>query len=167
MLPKPNQEVASSPSHGRQVISLGTCGEQKHLSEFLPSCTQSGLQASAYAAVIQLMELLCDERSAFPHRPTRSKIIRARVALSDTTAVRRGEGRLISGSRARRTAAMIAAAMDFRRTERPPETHCSAKLFESASTNQQEAPKDKGRLPAASPPSRLSSLPMAESLPGQ
>ncbi len=47
-----------------------------------------------------------------PHcRPTRSKIIRARFTLSDTTAVRRGEGRLISGSRARRTAAMIAAAM--------------------------------------------------------
>ena len=44
-------------------------------------------------------------------RPTRSKIIRARFTLSDTTAVRRGEGRLISGSRARRTAAMIAAAM--------------------------------------------------------
>ncbi len=47
-----------------------------------------------------------------PHdRPTRSKIIRARVTLSDTTAVRRGEGRLMSGSRARRTAAMIAAVM--------------------------------------------------------
>ena len=44
-------------------------------------------------------------------RPTRSKIIRARFTLSDTTAVRRGDGRLISGSRARRTAAMIAAAM--------------------------------------------------------
>ena len=44
-------------------------------------------------------------------RPTRSKIIRARFTLSDTTAVRRGEGRLMSGSRARRTAAMIAAAM--------------------------------------------------------
>jgi hypothetical protein len=44
-------------------------------------------------------------------RPTRSKIIRARFTLSETTAVRRGEGRLISGSRARRTAAMIAAAM--------------------------------------------------------
>ena len=44
-------------------------------------------------------------------RSTRSKIIRVRVTLSDTTAVRRGEGRLISGSRARRTAAMIAAAM--------------------------------------------------------
>jgi hypothetical protein len=44
-------------------------------------------------------------------RPTRSKIIRARLTLSETTAVRRGEGRLISGSRARRTAAMIAAAM--------------------------------------------------------
>ena len=44
-------------------------------------------------------------------RPTRSKIIRARFTLSDTTAVRRGEGRLISESRARRTAAMIAAAM--------------------------------------------------------
>lgn len=43
--------------------------------------------------------------------PTRSKIIRARLTLSDTTAVRRGDGRLISGSRARRTAAMIAAAM--------------------------------------------------------
>ena len=43
--------------------------------------------------------------------PTRSKIIRARFTLSDTTAVRRGDGRLISGSRARRTAAMIAAAM--------------------------------------------------------
>ena len=45
------------------------------------------------------------------YRPTRSKIIRARFTLSDTTAVRRGDGRLISGSRARRTAAMIAAAM--------------------------------------------------------
>jgi len=44
-------------------------------------------------------------------RPTRSQIIRARFTLSETTAVRRGEGRLISGSRARRTAAMIAAAM--------------------------------------------------------
>ena len=43
--------------------------------------------------------------------PTRPKIIRARFTLSDTTAVRRGEGRLISGSLARRTAAMIAAAM--------------------------------------------------------
>jgi hypothetical protein len=47
-----------------------------------------------------------------PHcRPTRSRIIRARFTLSDTTAVTRGEGRLISGSLARRTAAMIAAAM--------------------------------------------------------
>jgi len=44
-------------------------------------------------------------------RPTRSKIIRARFTLSETMAVRRGEGRLMSGSRARRTAAMIAAAM--------------------------------------------------------
>ena len=44
-------------------------------------------------------------------RPTRSKIIRARFKLSDTTAVRRGDGLLISGSRARRTAAMIAAAI--------------------------------------------------------
>lgn len=43
--------------------------------------------------------------------PTRSKILRARLTLSDTSAVRRGEGRLISGSRAKRTAAMIAAAM--------------------------------------------------------
>ena len=43
--------------------------------------------------------------------PTRSKIIRARFTLSVTTAVRRGEGRRISGSRARRTAAMIVAAM--------------------------------------------------------
>jgi len=43
--------------------------------------------------------------------PTRSKIIRARFTLSDTTAVRRGDGRLISGSRARRTAAMMAAAI--------------------------------------------------------
>ena len=111
VLPKPNEEVASSLWHGRRVISLGACGEQKDLSGILPSCTQSGLQASAYAAVIQLMELLCDERSVPPHRPTRSKIIRARVTLSDMTAVRRGEGRLISGSRARRTAAMIAAAM--------------------------------------------------------
>jgi hypothetical protein len=52
------------------------------------------------------------------YRPTRSKIIRARFTLSDTTAVRRGDGRLISVSRARRTAAMIAAAMtrvDFMR----------------------------------------------------
>lgn len=47
-----------------------------------------------------------------PHcRPTRSRIIRARFTLSDTTAVTRGEGRLISGSLARRTAAMIAAEM--------------------------------------------------------
>ena len=47
-----------------------------------------------------------------PHdRHTLSKIIRARFTLSETTAVRRGEGRLMSGSRARRTAAMIAAAM--------------------------------------------------------
>jgi hypothetical protein len=45
------------------------------------------------------------------YRTTRSRIIRARLTLSDTTAVRRGEGRLISGSLARRTAAMIAAAM--------------------------------------------------------
>ena len=45
------------------------------------------------------------------YRPTRSKIMRARLTLSETTEVRRGEGRLISGSRARRTAAMIAAAM--------------------------------------------------------
>ena len=45
------------------------------------------------------------------YRPTRSKIIRARFTLSETTAVRRGEGWLISVSRARRTAAMIAAAM--------------------------------------------------------
>ena len=44
-------------------------------------------------------------------RLTRSKIIRARFTLSETTAVRRGEGWLISGSRARRTAAIIAAAM--------------------------------------------------------
>jgi hypothetical protein len=45
------------------------------------------------------------------YRPTRSKIIHARLTLSDTTSVSRGDGRLISGSRARRTAAMIAAAM--------------------------------------------------------
>jgi hypothetical protein len=45
------------------------------------------------------------------YRPTRSRIIRARLTLSETTVVSRGEGRLISGSRARRTAAMIAAAM--------------------------------------------------------
>ena len=45
------------------------------------------------------------------YRPTRSKIIRARFTLSDTTAASRGDGRLISVSRARRTAAMIAAAM--------------------------------------------------------
>jgi hypothetical protein len=50
-------------------------------------------------------------RSKTPYRPTRSKIMRARLTLSDTTAVRRGEGRLISGPRARRTAAMIAAAI--------------------------------------------------------
>jgi hypothetical protein len=52
------------------------------------------------------------------YRPTRSKIIRARLTLSDTTAARRGDGRLISASRARRTAAMIATAMtivDFTR----------------------------------------------------
>jgi hypothetical protein len=57
----------------------------------------------------------CDEAAISPSAclPTRSKIIRARftVYALGQTAVRRGEGRLISGSRARRTAAMIAAAM--------------------------------------------------------
>ena len=43
--------------------------------------------------------------------PRRSKIILAKLTLSLTTAVSLGDGRLISGSRARRTAAMIAAAM--------------------------------------------------------
>jgi hypothetical protein len=45
------------------------------------------------------------------YRPTRSNIILAKLTLSLTTAVSLGEGRLMSGSRARRTAAMIAAAM--------------------------------------------------------
>ena len=55
------------------------------------------------------LELL--ERLRHGYRPTRSKIILAKLTLSLTTAVSLGEGRLISGSRANRTAAMIAAAM--------------------------------------------------------
>jgi len=42
---------------------------------------------------------------------TRSNIIFAKLTLSVTTAVNRGDGRLMSGSRANRTAAMIAAEM--------------------------------------------------------
>lgn len=56
--------------------------------------------------------------SSEAYRATRSKIIRAKLTLSLTTAVSLGDGRLISGSRANRTAAMIAAAMtsvDFMR----------------------------------------------------
>ena len=45
------------------------------------------------------------------YRPTRSNIILAKLTLSLTTAVSLGDGRLMSGSRAKRTAAMIAAAM--------------------------------------------------------
>lgn len=63
--------------------------------------------------IVRSPPVLSTRRSSPPHycRPTRSKIIRARFTLSDTTAVRRDDGRLISGSRARRTAAIIAAAM--------------------------------------------------------
>jgi hypothetical protein len=45
------------------------------------------------------------------YRPTRSNIILAKLTLSLTTAVSLGDGRLMSGSRAKRTAAMMAAAM--------------------------------------------------------
>lgn len=45
------------------------------------------------------------------YRPTRSKIIFAKLTLSLTTAVSLGDGRLMSVSRANRTAAMIAAAI--------------------------------------------------------
>jgi len=59
-----------------------------------------------------------DQRPVKPSRssqggysPTRSNIILAKLTLSLTTAVSLGDGRLMSGSRARRTAAMMAAAM--------------------------------------------------------
>ena len=45
------------------------------------------------------------------YRPTRSNIILAKLMLSLTTAVSLGDGRLMSESRAKRTAAMMAAAM--------------------------------------------------------
>jgi hypothetical protein len=57
--------------------------------------------------------------------------MRARVTLSDTTAVRRGEGRLMSGSRARRTAAMIAAAMTTVDFIRVCPSICSAQALRS------------------------------------
>lgn len=56
---------------------------------------------------------------------------------------------------------------DFKRTERRPETHYFAKLFESASTNQKQAPIDVGRLLAVLPLARLSFLLRDMSEPGQ
>jgi hypothetical protein len=69
-------------------------------------------KAGTYGITLLSARTAAHEPRLPPHyRPTRSKIIRARFTLSDTTAVKRGDGWLISGSRARRTAAMMAAAM--------------------------------------------------------
>ena len=63
------------------------------------------------AALVTLVATRLQLVSRNGYRPTRSKIILAKLTLSLTAAVSLGEGRLISGSRANRTAAIIAAAM--------------------------------------------------------